>query len=195
MILILACLVHHYFTACHCTSLFFLSCLVAVTIEPTCHLNVYTASQVHACLHYGCLWFPRLNSTAQVHPAQPLPPPNCSAELPKCSLCHSEFQKCLRYDANDDSMVFLKEYEQEGGNGDCRSFERETHTIHLCHSLPFPHSVQRKYSAITMVSCTHVKLRLSTTFLLFIHCLQIISMNNQEFTVCNYKDLKPNSAV
>jgi hypothetical protein len=32
-------------------------------------------------------------------------------------------------------------------------------------------------------------------FLLFMHHLPVISMNNQEFTVCNYKNLKPNSVV
>lgn len=60
---ILACLAHHHFTTCHCTSLFFLSCFITVTTELTCHLHVHTASHVHTRLHYGCLWLTRLDST------------------------------------------------------------------------------------------------------------------------------------
>lgn len=77
--LILACLVHHYFTASHCASLFFLSCLVAVTTKLVCHLNVHTASYMHTF----ALWLPlahktQLNCTGRPSSATS---PNCSAEL------------------------------------------------------------------------------------------------------------------
>lgn len=43
--------------------------------------------------------------------------------------------------------------------------------IHPFHSLPTPHSVQQHYSTNSIISCTHMKLQLSTLLIIIIRAL------------------------